>query len=206
MTDNGVVRGTGGEPVADVPAGVPVNKWQLERYLPLLNILARRLWRDPRLRVRCSPSELVQDTYVNALEALPTFHGQCEAELVKWLRVILTRLLIDRYDYEHAEKRDVDREEEIRRCVEESSYHLFEHAAKNQASPSEDAVRREQLRQLAAALEQLPEDWREAVTLKDVWGDSKAEIARQMERSEKAVDGLLLRGRRRLRELLGNAQ
>jgi RNA polymerase sigma-70 factor (ECF subfamily) len=183
-----------------------MDKWQLERCLPLLNILARRLWRDPRLRVRFDPSDLVQETYVKALQALPTFHGPGEAELVKWLRVILTRVLIDRYAYEHAEKRDVNREEEIRRCVEESSYHLFEHAAKNQASPSEDVVRREQLRQLAAALEQLPEDQREAVTLNDVWGDSMAEIGRQMERSEKAVKGLLLRGRRRLRELLGEEE
>jgi RNA polymerase sigma-70 factor (ECF subfamily) len=74
--------------------------------------------------------------------------------------------------------------------------------AAQQTSPSERAVRNEDLTRLAEALEQLPPDQREVVTLKHLVGLTLAQISEQLGRSSEAVAGLLFRGRLRLRELM----
>jgi RNA polymerase sigma-70 factor, ECF subfamily len=61
-------------------------KWQLERYGPLLRLQARKLELDLRLRKRFDSSDLVQETMLKAHEGLAGFRGASEAELVKWLQ------------------------------------------------------------------------------------------------------------------------
>jgi RNA polymerase sigma-70 factor (ECF subfamily) len=58
------------------------------------------------------------------------------------------------------------------------------------------------LLRLASAIDQLPEDQRDVLMQRDLLGASVSQIAEQLGRTEKSVAGLLLRGRRRLRELL----
>ena len=59
---------------------------------------------------------------------------------------------------------------------------------------------------LAAALERLPDDYRDVIIRRDLMGAPVADIAARMTRSEKAVAGLLLRARRQLRGLLAEPQ
>lgn len=70
-------------------------------------------------------------------------------------------------------------------------------------SPSQAVEKREQLERLAQALEQLPENERDAITARDLLGLSVEEVADRMGRSMPAIAGLLVRGRRRLRDLIG---
>ncbi len=72
----------------------------------------------------------------------------------------------------------------------------------SQTSPSEAAIRSEQLTQLADALEQLPEEQREAVFLKHIVGKTLREISEHLNCTEAATAGYLARGRKRLREVL----
>jgi RNA polymerase sigma-70 factor (ECF subfamily) len=96
----------------------------------------------------------------------------------------------------------VGRERSLEAALEKSSARLEAWLAAEQSSPSESMERNEQLLRLAAALAQLPQDQREAVTLHHLQGWSLAELARHLDRSEAAVAGLLHRGFKKLRDLL----
>lgn len=69
-------------------------------------------------------------------------------------------------------------------------------------SPEVEAVDRDLLRRLQAALAELPEAQRRVLALKRVAGLSHAEIARRTGMSPAAIEKNLARGLRRLRELL----
>jgi RNA polymerase sigma-70 factor (ECF subfamily) len=62
------------------------------------------------------------------------------------------------------------------------------------------------LLRLAQALAELPDDQRAAVELKHLKGYSLEEVARQLGRTKASVAGLLFRGLRRLRELMGDEE
>src|SRR5262249_14989842 len=128
------------------------------------------------------------------------------AELLGWLQKILANVVADEIDKNKAQKRNVDLEQSLHATIAESSTRLARFLADQQSSPSQKAERREELLRLVEAIEQLLEEQREAVPLRDLQDASVAEIAAQMDRSEKSVAGLLVRGRRRLRELLAANQ
>jgi RNA polymerase sigma-70 factor (ECF subfamily) len=177
-------------------------EWHPERYRDLLCVLARQIQMDPRLRRRFDASDLVQETLLKATQNLEQFRGGTEAELVKWLQGIMQNALADATRKARAQKRDVAQEEAIAVVVNDSSARLQNWLVAPDSSPSQRAQREEQLLRVAAALARLPEDQRDVVILRDSLDTPVRAIAEQLGRSEKAIAGLLLRGRRKLRELL----
>jgi RNA polymerase sigma-70 factor, ECF subfamily len=185
--------------------GPPMNlhdEYSLERYRPLLRIQARQLRLHTRLRRRFDSSDLVQETFVRALKGLDGFRGTGELELVKWLQKILANVAVDRIREEEAQKCDPALEQSIHAAVGESSACWSAILADPEATPSRQAEQRELLLRLANAIEQLPGDQRDVVVLRDLSGATIAEIAGRLGKTKKAIAGLLLRGRQRLRELL----
>jgi RNA polymerase sigma-70 factor (ECF subfamily) len=180
--------------------------WRLERYRPLLRLQLRQVQLDPRMQRRFDESDLVQEALLRAHQGLPDFHGPNEAALVAWLQQILGNVLADAVRRERAQKRDVALEQSLDAALEESSARLQGCLGAPGASPADQAERREQLLRLAAALDRLPDDYRDVIIRRDLMGAPVAAIAAQMARSEKAVAGLLLRARRQLRELLAEPQ
>jgi RNA polymerase sigma-70 factor (ECF subfamily) len=177
-------------------------RWQLDRYMPLVRVLARRIHLDARLRVQFDWSDLVSETLLRAHAGLNQFRGETEAELIGWLKEVLANTLRDKVRAQHARKRDINLELSLNAAVNESSARLEAFLAAEHSSPSFQAERHEMLLHLAEALEALPEDQRFVVMQRDLLGASIAEIARDLQRSEKSVAGLLLRGRRKLRDSL----
>jgi RNA polymerase sigma-70 factor (ECF subfamily) len=177
-------------------------EWHPERYRDLLCVLARQIQMDPRLRRRFDSSDLVQETLLRATQNREQFRGGTEAELVKWLQGIMANALTDAIRKARAQKRDVAQEEVLAAVVNDSSARLQNWLVAPDSSPSQRAEREEQLLRLAAALARLPEDQRDVVILRDSLDTPIRAIAEQLGRSEKAVAGLLVRGRRKLREIL----
>jgi RNA polymerase sigma-70 factor (ECF subfamily) len=174
----------------------------VEEYRDYLHLLAR-LQIDPRLRGKVDPSDVVQQTLVKAHQHRDQFRGQTAAEQAGWLRRILVNTLVDA-----ARKfgRELDRERPLEQQVNDSSARLEAWLAADQSTPSEAAVRQEQLLRVARALARLPDDQRTAIELHHLRDQPVADIAVSMDRTEASVAGLLRRGLKRLRELLDESR
>ena len=170
----------------------------LDRYRSYLVLLARWHW-NPRLQGKLDPSDVAQQTLVQAWQGLDDFRGETDAELRAWLRRILTRCLADLARDFGREKRNVAREQSLEAVVADSSQRLEAWLDDQQSSPQERAERNEHLLQLAEAVAELPESQQEAISLHYLHGMTAVEIAEVMDRSRTAVAGLLKRGLRTLR-------
>jgi RNA polymerase sigma-70 factor (ECF subfamily) len=169
----------------------------LEGYREYLRLLARaRVGHD--LRVRLDPSDLVQETLLEAQRDFGQFLGGSEAELAVWLRRILARNLADQLKYHQSQKRDVGREQRLDALIEQA----HEALAAPLSTPSKQASRREQAVVMANALARLPEDYREVIALRHIEGRSFEEIAGHMGRSAGAVRMLWMRALERLGEVM----
>jgi RNA polymerase sigma-70 factor, ECF subfamily len=171
----------------------------LEGYRDYLRLLARARVGD-ELRVRLDPSDLVQETLLEAQRDFPQFQGQSEGELAVWLRRILVRNLADQLKYHQSQKRDLGREQPLESVIEKA----HEALAAPLSSPSKHAARREQAVVMATALARLSEDYREVVTLRHLEGRGFDEIAIKMGRSEGAVRMLWMRALERLGQVMEN--
>jgi RNA polymerase sigma-70 factor (ECF subfamily) len=179
----------------------PLDAQKLERYRAYLRLLAR-LHLDARLQGKLDPSDVVQQTLLQAYRALDQFRGHSDGELAAWLRQILARNLAHAVRDLGRAKRDVGLERSLEAAVDASSLRLEAWLAAEQSSPSQRAERNEQLLRLAEALTTLPEAQREAVVLHYWQGQSLAEIGTRLDRTPAAVAGLLHRGLKQLRGLL----
>jgi RNA polymerase sigma-70 factor, ECF subfamily len=175
-------------------------KLSLEQFRSYLLLLAR-MQLDPGPRNRIDPSDVVQQTLLEAHAKADQFQGD-DSALAAWLRQALVNNLRDARRALRREKRDVRRERSLSEAVEQSSTRLGEMLAAAQSSPSQCAVRNEELLRLADALIQLPEAQREAIVIHHLQGCALSETARRLGRTDAAAAGLLHRGLKRLRELM----
>jgi RNA polymerase sigma-70 factor, ECF subfamily len=186
--------------VAETSAGEPR---PLEQYRDYLHLLAR-LRLDPRLRLKIDPSDIVQQTLLTAHQKLDQFRGKTDAELASWLRAILANHLA--YAARKLGKKGGDRVQSLEAALEQSSTQLEAYLASDQSSPSQGLIRSEQLAHLASSLAKLSEDQRTALELRHLGGLSVPEVCEIMGKSYSSVSGLLLRGSRALRNLMGEPQ
>src|SRR5262245_32554685 len=177
------------------------NPSPLERFRSYLHLLAR-LQLGGRLPARLDPSDLVQQTLLEAHRQRDRFRGTTDAERAAWLRQILAHNLADALRALHRDRRDGGPEVPLEAALSESSADLAGWLAAGQSSPSQRAVRHEEAVRLAEALAQLPEAQREALVLQHWHGLTLAEIGERLGKTPVAVAGLLKRGLARLRELL----
>lgn len=174
----------------------------LERHRPYLSLLARAHL-NPRHQAKLDLSDIVQQTLLLAIAKRDQFRGSTEAELAAWLREILKHNLVDALRNQRGRKRDVRREQSLEGAIDASFSRTQDWLAAVQSSPSQKAVKQEDLLRLSEALTKLPEAQHEVIVLHHLQGLKLAEVAAEMGRSEAAVAGLLFRGLRTLHTLLG---
>jgi RNA polymerase sigma-70 factor, ECF subfamily len=179
----------------EAPGGVP------GKFRPYLELLAR-LHLDPRLQAKLDPSDVVQQTLLEAYQKREQFRGQSDAEWMAWLRQTLAHNLADAVRAFHRAKRDVSRERSLQEAIQASSTLLGAWLAADQSTPSQQAAEHERAVILADALAKLPEAQRQALMLQHWHGWSLEQIARHLDRTPVAVAGLIKRGLRQLRQYL----
>ena len=173
----------------------------LEPYRAYLHLLAR-MQIDPRLRRDCDASDIVQTVLLRAHQGEADFRGTTPEELAGWLRKIMANTLADVLRGRLRDRRDIRREVNFEKALDESSLHLAACVSSREPSPSSILNDKESALRLADALAQLPDLQREAVVLKHIEGRSLVEVANLMERSPASVASHLRRGLTKLRELL----
>jgi RNA polymerase sigma-70 factor (ECF subfamily) len=179
----------------------------LDEFRSYLLLLAR-LQLDGRLRNRIDASDIVQQTLLEAHAKANQFLGD-DAALAAWVRQALVNNLRDPWRALRKSKRDIRREQSLENAVEQSSARLQGMLAAPSAqggSPSQPAVRNEEVLRRADALTQLSEAQREAIVLHHLQGCSLAKTAQSIGKTDAAVAGLLHRGLKKLREIMTSGE
>ena len=173
----------------------------LELYRNYLVVLARvRI--DPKLHAKIDPSDLVQETCLQAARDFSQFRGSTEAEFIAWLRQILAYRGIAVIRHYGAQRRDITREQRLHDELDKSADAFARIPVSAVKPPSQSAARREMAVLLADALTQLPEHYQQALILYHLEQRSLAEVASQMGRTLDSVKKILARGLIRLRKAM----
>jgi RNA polymerase sigma-70 factor (ECF subfamily) len=180
---------------------LPAREQLFQRYRHYLRLLAQaQLGRY--LQAKCDPSDLVQQTLLEAHRDFAEFQGHHESELLAWLRRILAHNLFNEARHYAAQQRDAAREvslEQLQAGVDHSSAALGRCVAADTLSPSEAAAQREAAVRLADTLARLPEDYQTVLLLRIFEQLPAEEVARRMNRTAGAVRMLQLRALTALR-------
>lgn len=170
----------------------------LNAHLPDLRTFVR-LRAGPFLRDYESSSDLVQSVCREILTQRERFQYPGEEGFRRWLYTTVVRKISKRADHHRAQCRDVGRNVPL---AEESKGGSLLDSYRRFASPSADMQAGEEIKRIEEAFDQLPDDYREVVTLARIAGLPHKEIAERMGRSEGSVRMLLFRALERLSELL----
>lgn len=183
---------------------VAVRNGEPEAFGPLFDAFRRHLLLAAHrelpvsLRGKVGPSDLVQETAVDARRDFPSFRGSTAEECFAWLRSILRNNVVDAVRrYETAQKRAASREISLASPVGRREGKSLEMP---NGPPDGSAIRREDAALLSAALERLSAD-HQAVLRHRYWdGLSFVDIGTRLGRSPDAVRKLWYRAVERLQE------
>jgi RNA polymerase sigma-70 factor (ECF subfamily) len=150
------------------------------------------------LRGKIGPSDMVQETAVDAQRAFPAFRGSTAEECFAWLRSILRNNVVDAVRrYELSQKRSAGREISLATEAGRRQGGLVELP---HSLPDGSAIRHEDADVLARAMARLSGDHHAVLRLRYWEGLSFPEIGQRLGRSTDAVRKLWYRAVERLQE------
>lgn len=155
------------------------------------------------LRGRLDPSDVVQDTLMEAWQDFSQFRGKSEADLLAWLRQILGHNLAnERRRHIHSAMRSIRREVALSEIVSSGFRIVAGHGAESPAARVEDRERHETLE---SSLRRLPEHYRQALSLHTQEELTFAQVGQRLHCSAEAARKLWRRAAEELARCLGDA-
>jgi RNA polymerase sigma-70 factor (ECF subfamily) len=152
------------------------------------------------MRAKVGPSDIVQETAIDAHRDFLRFRGTTQEELYAWLRTILQNNVMDAVRrFEMAQKRAVKREASLSVIVDRCGISVLPSGSN---TPDHSAIRREDAALLAGVLARVPDDYQTVLRLRYWDGLTFPEIAIRIARSEEAARKLWYRALARLTEEL----
>lgn len=169
---------------------------QLESFRSYLCAVAEREI-DPRWRARLAASDLVQQTLIEAAQALPNADLHDPRDIARWLRRILANNMCDHVRQLTAARRDIGRE-----VTTGKSAMLRLIPVEPSEGPESQAMTREELEALDHAIGRLPAMHQQVILWRHRENRSFAEIAQDLGISENAAQKRWSRAIDALREQL----
>ena len=174
---------------------------EVARFRSYLLVLAR-MQLTPQLRRKLDPSDVVQQTLLEAHEDRASCRATTLREQAGWMRKILAHNLANLVRDYRREKRDIGREREWEASIDGSAVRLEKWLAAEQPSPSQNAEKDEERLHLADALAALCEEEQEVLLLRHCEGKTLAEIGERLGVSRHTSARRLRRGIETLRGTL----
>ena len=145
---------------------------------------------DPSLRQKLDCEELLQQTFVSALQSMDHFEWRGDGSFVAWLSGIARNVV----------------RKTLRKKQPGQTLEVVQNRSTGEASPSRILRRDERFDRLETAFQRLNEDHREVLTLARIDGLPIDEISKRMKRSPDAVRHLLFRALKQLRKSFGDTE
>ena len=157
---------------------------QVQGYLAMM--ADRKL--NPAVRSNVNPSDIVQHTLIRMVDGIDKFRGTTRAEFFGWLNTIVQNESSRANRYYRSQKRDVSRERSM--AQPDSGSFFFAEPSDDQPTPQTNALSKERVQLLHQLLKRLPDDYAEAIRLRNLEQLSFREIGEKMDRSEAAAHKL----------------
>lgn len=182
-----------------------------DQLLRILKVRAPRLRRYLAMKIPTelqhviSAEDVLQEVWIAAFRGLPGFRPEGRDPVDRWLTCIAQRVMINAVKAAGRIKRG-GRHRRVYRDPDRASSlaDLFARVASPGRTPSSEAAMAESVDAVQIALASLPPARRRAVWMRFIEGQPQEVIAKVMNRTPAAVNGLLFHGLRQLQERLGD--
>lgn len=199
---------SGGDTEEPDPAREPMLRAQQgdhDAFRTLVEMFQNRVMRVMVSVLRCDRTlaeDLSQEVFMRVHKGLPGFDGQ--VRFAAWLHTISMNVAISEYRRRRTQKRD-------RRTLSidapvEGADDLYITPSGNERDPADTAHRKEFLAKVRACVSELPDEYREAVILRDMESLSYEEIAEALSLPSGTVRSRIHRGRLVLQQKLREFQ
>ncbi len=142
-----------------------------------------RIRLGPRLRGMLESGDILQETFIGAVRGFERFELRDEASLINWLSKIAENQIRGAARQATAQKRRRDLEESVAHVRSSiASGRLRPEPVADLPPPIEGLVRDEQVRLLERCMQQLKDEYREVILVRDYAGAAWEEVARLMQR------------------------
>jgi RNA polymerase sigma-70 factor (ECF subfamily) len=168
----------------------------------LERIISFRL--DPKLQSRLDPSDVLQEAYITISRRIQEFIDGVPVSFFVWARQKTIQTLIDMQRTHFREKRDAYREVSIAEPSfgQTSSLTIARYLLDDRTSPSQAAVRAEEIDELQSALESMNETDREILAMRHFEQLNNQQVAEVLGLSPTAASNRYVRAATKLGEIL----